>query len=127
MNISPVSQPGSLIRAIGILERHTWRFSSELELHSAIAERLTEHQIPFAQEVELGGGNRIDFLIAGDVGIEVKTQGSPAAVARQLIGYAQSGRLGWLLLASSRRALTRGLPDTVAGVPFSTVYLRGSL
>ena len=53
----------------------------------------------------------IDFL-AGDVGIEVKIKGSAADAFRQLKRYAESDRIGSLILVTSK---AMALPPRVLG------------
>lgn len=48
----------------------------EYALQDAIAEQLAQDQIPFVKEYKLAPRNRIDFLIPGGTGIEVK-KGKP--------------------------------------------------
>lgn len=104
-----------------LLERWTLRHSSEDELQRAIAEVLEAGGIPFKREVRIGVRDRLDFL-AGTVGIECKLFGSRTEVGRQLIRYAESGRVGALLLVTTRRQLL-GLPVVLAGVPLLTLHV----
>lgn len=58
--------------------------TTEADLYNAISAELRAAGIPFEREVRLGPRNRIDYLVAGGIGIEVK-KGKPnsRALARQ--------------------------------------------
>jgi hypothetical protein len=60
--------------------------SYEYDLQDAVSEQLQSDGIPFAKEYQLGPRNRIDFLVPGGIGIEIK-KGRPNSV--QLIAQAE--------------------------------------
>lgn len=121
-----LQHPGTLIRALSALELARFRFSSELELQAGIAEVLTGAGVSFEREARIGDREMIDFLIAGDIGLEVKISGSPVEIVRQLQAYAYTGRVAYLILATSRRR--HGvMPPILNGVPVDVVYLRTAL
>lgn len=104
-------------------------YRNELQLHDGIQARLTAAGIPVAdrqREVVLGPADRIDFLIDG-LGIEVKVAGQYTAVYAQLGRYAASPRVRELLLVTTRRRHTAGVPHIVGGKPLTVVRLRGGL
>jgi hypothetical protein len=70
------------------------------------------------------GKDRIDFLIGGEVGAEVKIDGSLTEVTTQLHRYAQSDRVKALVLISSRMRLDN-MPSTLNGKPLRVVTLAG--
>lgn len=111
--------------AAGALEvaRMTWR--TERQLQDEIARVLAECGIAADREVELSPADRIDFLSAAGVGIEVKTKGSVTAVARQLQRYAHSDRVHHLLLATTRPHHAAGIPTALAGVGVTVAVLAG--
>lgn len=83
-----------------LLRAHRFNFGHEIDLQEGISIALHDAGILFEREVNIGKGI-IDFMV-GDVGIEVKVGGSLAAVTRQLFRYAESDRIGSLVLVSSR-------------------------
>lgn len=124
--MTSLQHPGTLIRALAALELARFRFSSEAELQAGIAEVLTDAGVPFVREARIGDRETIDFLIADEIGIEVKVAGSPAAITRQLQDYAYTGRVKYLILATSRNRHAR-MPSVINGVPVDVVYLRAAL
>jgi len=80
----------------------SFRFVTEAELQDGVATALCDARIRFEREVTLGPRDRIDFMV-GRIGIEVKTDGSLAAVTRQLFRYAQHDRIDDLILVTAMR------------------------
>jgi hypothetical protein len=56
----------------------------------------------FSREVKLSAAERIDFLMADGLGIEVKVKGSLSDVTRQLHRYAQITEIKSLLLVTTK-------------------------
>lgn len=106
------------------LARSLRGFPSEEALQSAIAAALAARGVPFEREVSLSRADRIDFVVLGRVGLEVKVGGALAAVTRQLHRYAQSERLAALMLVTTR---TRHLavPSSLNGKHVWKVHLIG--
>lgn len=77
---------------------------SEYDMHALAASAFAEAGIPFLHEERLAPRCRIDFLV-GNVGIEIK-KGKPehARLLRQLERYAQSPRIGALIVLVERAA-----------------------
>ncbi|HAY22250.1 MAG TPA: hypothetical protein DCY27_08800 [Desulfobacterales bacterium] len=75
----------------------------EFDLQAVVAERLTSAGICYQKEHYLGPRNRIDFLVAGGVGIEVK-KGKPARakVMQQLQRYTSSREIKAVILVVER-------------------------
>jgi len=106
------------------LRSRKFRFSSEADLQDGIELALKVDDIPYEREYRMGplGEDRIDFLVAGDIGLEVKFQGSPIEVARQLLRYAAFPAIGALVLATGKLRLGR-LPEVLLGKPISVLGL----
>jgi hypothetical protein len=85
----------------------------EGDIHDAAALALDREGIAYRREARLMPGCRIDFLIDGGIGLEIK-KGRPERlrVLRQLNRYAESGEVLALILLSERGV---SLPETVAG------------
>jgi len=97
----------------------------ELRIHEAIAAELLRCGLPFVHEADLGSGCRIDFLVAGEIGVEVK-KGRPGSVAvrRQLERYGRTGKLSRIVVAAERGV--PWVPAEAAGVPVHAVTLSSS-
>ncbi len=94
------------------LERVRLPAATEAALQEAIASSFRAAGIAFEREVSLSSKDRIDFLVEGRVGLEVKIVGGLSEVTRQLHRYAQSERIEALILVTTRmrhRALEREL------------------
>jgi hypothetical protein len=105
-----------------------WRFTavSESELHQGIARALTEGDWTFEHEVTLSPRDRIDFLVEGAIGVEVKVKGGRRAVEDQLARYAEHDRLRAIVLVTTRVQLTAVSP-VLATKPVHTIYLPTAL
>lgn len=109
---------------VTLLERHRFRGMTEEHFQDGIEAILEEAGITYQREERLTPRDRIDFLV-GETGIEVKINGSPSEIIRQLGRYAAHEHITALVLASSRIRLIRGIPATIHGVPVIPVALRG--
>lgn len=94
-------------------------------LQDRIASCLTAVSVPFEREVVLTAKDRIDFLIGGELGLEVKVDGSLSDVTRQLHRYAQCERVTHLLLVSTRMRL-RSIPCELNGKRVDFLHLTGA-
>ena len=90
------------IRVCQVLQRYPLQHVSEAELQAEISAALAAAGIQNDREVALSDRrSRIDVL-AGRVGIEVKIDGSVAAVNRQLARYALCPEIDALVLVTTR-------------------------
>lgn len=101
-----------------------FRFQSEDDLQAAIADGLTLRGFTVEREVRLGEHGRIDLLVDGAVGLEVKVAGTLAAVLRQVGRYLQSDRIEGLILVTA--IASHSVASTVDGKPFVVVTLAGA-
>ncbi len=77
-----------------------------------------------AREHDLAPHGRVDFWFPdARLALEVKVQGSPSSVARQLVGYAQHPSVRALLLVTGRRRLGSLVPPLINGKPVDVVSL----
>lgn len=109
-----------------VIGSYQYRYASEYEVQAAVHQALTDAGIASTREVRTDAG-RID-LVAGSVGIEVKTKGPAAAVRRQLSSYALTGDFRELLLVTTKsqhRACAGDYPgpNGAAPVPVHVVVL----
>lgn len=95
--------------------------TDEYELHNMIAEVLFKNDIPFQIEYKLGPRNRIDFLIAGGIGLEVKKRKPNwMQVYTQLARYADSDEIKAIILVIER---SMDMPSEINGKPCYSVGL----
>jgi hypothetical protein len=109
-----------------LLSRHRFRFSSEEELQSEIAQTLAAAGLSFVREAVMGARDRLDFLVEQSVAVEVKIGGPLSALTRQIFRYAKIERVSAIVVATNRLALTR-LPGEMLGKPIHVAYLPGRL
>ncbi len=89
-------------KIIELLSRYTFRFRSEAELQSLIAQAFRREKLEFYSEYNLGPRDRIDFLVAGGTGIECKVKGRNVEVERQLIRYDGCPHITGLVLVTTK-------------------------
>lgn len=109
--------PGELT---AILRRGRYQIGTESALHVSIAGELDAAGIAFEAEARLGPANRIDFLVAGGIGIEAKVRYPRRAIYRQLQRYAESDQITALVLIT---ATALGVPPSIAGKPIFYVSI----
>lgn len=91
-----------------------YRVGQELWLQDDIETSLQKMQIAFEREARLAPGERIDFLVAGGIGIEAKTRCPPRQIFRQLERYAGHDAITSLILITGTAL---GLPPAIGGKP----------
>lgn len=97
-----------------------FRFQNEGELQEGIAIALERAGISHVREVVLSKADRIDFMLDGGVGVEVKIDGSITSLTRQLYRYAQRPEVAAVVVVVSRMRLTN-LPTEMNGKPIRVV------
>lgn len=115
-----------LNEVLGVLRNHVYDLSSEKLVQQAMENLLTKHVIPFEREVRLDEKDRIDFLIADGLGIEVKLDGTLTKVTRQLCRYAQHDEIKMLLLITTKPQLAQ-LPGFFNNKEIRTLVLLANL
>lgn len=108
-----------------------FRFNNEKELQFGIGEALEKMGASFAPEIRLSDKDRVDFLVEGGIGVEVKTNdfsggASLNSVTRQLWRYAKNDQIKSLILVTTR-SKHRDLPKEILGKPVYVVYLNAFL
>lgn len=96
---------------------------SEAMLQSAIETVLGEYHVKYVREFILNPLDRPDFLCT-DVAIEVKIDGSPSQVLRQLHRYAQDERVSEILLVTTRSR--HSTPRTLNEKPIFVLWVGGT-
>ena len=110
-----------------MLGRRRYRYSSEADLQTGLAQALGAIGIGFTREFRLGPRDRIDFLLGialPAIGIEVKIDHPLAAFTRQLHRYA-AYNLTALIVVVGRMRLA-DLPSDISGMPIVVVNLAES-
>ena len=97
-----------------LLARCRFRHTSEEDLQEALGRLFSTSGVPFEREVRLNPRDRIDFLLEGGIGLEVKIKGSAASTASQMRRYSASERVTALILVTDR-VQASGLPPTLGG------------
>lgn len=95
------------------LRRQRYRVGQEAWLQEDI-ENVLRGLVHFEREVRLAPGERIDFLVAGGIGIEAKTRCPPRQIFRQLERYAGREAISALILVTGTAT---GLPPAMSGKP----------
>lgn len=107
-----MTAPDPIIAAI-----HAGRvdLSDEKRAQADIGLLLTAAGLGWEREVRLGNAGIIDFVVGGEIGLEVKlhAHNSASRMLRQLERYAETGRFRAMILASNR---AMSLPPQVRGV-----------
>lgn len=99
-------------------------FGDEDALQAGIADALINAGYAVAREVRLTARDRIDLLVHGGIGIEVKIAGSASAARRQLARYAEHESIKELILVT--RSARHTAPETLNGKPVTVVNLSGA-
>lgn len=96
--------------------------SAEKELQDELERLFLERYPQTKREFQLAEGSVVDFLI-GSVAVEVKTDGSPASVSRQLHRYAGAPIVERLVLVTTRRKHQAAIPSSLRGKPVSVALI----
>lgn len=113
----------TLARSLG---SYSYRYAHEPQLHDRLAEVLTAQPVAFERERSIDAKNRLDFLVAGGIALEVKVDGSLAQALRQIDRYAALDDVAAVLLATTQRWGDGCVSNraTFHGKPFKMVRLR---
>jgi hypothetical protein len=107
------------------LARYRFDSGTEAAFQAGVERALCSGGIAFEREVRLAAGDRIDFMLEGHVGLELKIAGAETAVLRQLARYAESEHVSALILCTTKSAHI-GLPRELLGKPLA-VYWQGGI
>lgn len=108
------------------LSRFRFGWATEADLQAGVALALEASEMQATREVRLGPAGRCDFFVPTEddrgVVVELKIQGSPADVLRQLHRYACVARVDGVVLVST--SLRLRAPEQLAGKPVRVVHLQ---
>lgn len=123
---SPQRAAAVLARLSAAVLSRGYRWTNERELQEGLRHSLDQGAPgEVEREVRLTPHDRIDFLV-GDVGVEVKVDGSLASVTRQLHRYAQVEELAGVLLVTTQ-ACHLAVPRELNGKPIVVARLIGGI
>lgn len=105
-----------------LISGHRFRFENEAELQTGIDQILAANNVQFLREFRLSDTDRVDFLIDGQIALEVKLATSLVAISRQLWRYSQSESIKALILVTTRQR-HRQLPEQMNGKPLTVIAL----
>lgn len=88
--------------------------NNEIRLQDEIEGLLLERGIPCKREVDLGDGDKIDFMLPGGVGVEVKIKEGKRAIYRQCKRYCSHEQVTNLILVTGTAT---GFPGDIHGKP----------
>lgn len=103
-----------------------FRFCSELDLQDGIEQLLQQHKLAYVREKSLSAQDRPDFVVDGNLAIEIKIQGTLAQALRQIHRYAQHREITSILLVGSPSWILR-VPSLVGGKPVTAIRITESL
>lgn len=108
------------------LNNFRYNLTTEESIQTGIADALRAGDLAFEPEKRLSATERLDFLVADSVAIEVKRHGARGDLLRQLSRYAQHDNVRELLVVTARAQLS-DLPSELHGKPVECLVLLGSL
>jgi hypothetical protein len=117
-----VTSRSPVLSLVALLKGKRFKYSNERDLQDGLEDVFKAEGLTYQREMELAPGDIIDFLIEGSIGVEVKVQGSPAEVARQLLRYACCAQVTEILLVTGKLRLG-ALPEVLMGKPVYVVSL----
>lgn len=97
-----------------------YRMGTEALLHDDVERHLRSGAIPYEREHRLGPGERLDFLIAEHIAVELKIRAQRKSIYRQLDRYARYEIIEGLILVT---ASALGMPKEIGGKPIYVVQL----
>lgn len=103
-----------------------FRFCSELDLQDGVEQLLQQHKLAYVREKSLSAQDRPDFVVDGNLAIEIKIQGTLAQALRQIHRYSQHREITSILLVGSPSWILR-VPTLIGGKPVTAIRITESL
>ena len=85
-----------------LLESHRYETATEDAFQSSTQDILTKAGVSYIREHRFNAKDRIDFLVEGHIGLELKIEGSVNTIARQLMRYALIEEVAEVVLFTCR-------------------------
>lgn len=101
----------------------------ERTLQESVEQVLRVGNVPFVREAILTRGERVDFLVDGGIGLELKTKGSTNDIARQVQRYCGCEGITEVVLATTRftHAIALAEMPNFNGKPVHVARLKAGL
>ena len=116
-----------IAKLVEILRSYRFRYAKEADLQDAVEKALQAEGVRYEREVKLAGAGRIDFMVEGSIGLEIKIKGSPTEVAEQLIRYCKCEAVSVLVLLTGRVLVGNQIPREIHGKEVVVVGLWESM
>lgn len=117
-----MSATNSITGICKLFSNSKFNFTDEYELQAGIEQLLKGMGVTFEREVRINKQDRLDFLTAEGIAIEIKVDGSLSSVTRQLFRYAEKPEVKQLILVTNRTR-HRQIPREINGKPVYLVEL----
>lgn len=95
-----------------LIQMNRFQLTDEKRTQAQIAEIFTAAGVKFDREVRLSDADIVDFMVDGEIAIEVKIKGQRKAIYRQLERYSLHGCVKQIMLVTS---VSMNLPPTIGG------------
>lgn len=112
-------------RVLAALSTRNYRGHSEKEIQGQVDAALAAAALVVEREVRLDDRDRPDFVVGGQVVVEVKLKTPRSVVVRQLGRYAEHDRVQAIVLASTSFTTLRNMRMTIHQVPVFPSILHG--
>lgn len=99
---------------VRFIARRRFTLADESALQREIAAELEQAGAAYEREVRLSSSDRVDFMLPGNIAVEIKLKGQRRAVFRQCERYVAHDNVRGLILVTN---LTMGFPQEINGKP----------
>lgn len=103
-----------------LLQSNRFPLTDEKGTQSGIEAAFAAAGIAFEREVRLSPKDIVDFMVEGNIAVEVKIKGQARSIYRQLVRYSEHPAVEHILLATS---VSMHLPPTIEGKPAKVASL----
>lgn len=87
---------------ISIINKQRLPANNEKQTQLQIEQILITKEIPYLREVALDPNNIIDFMVLGNVGIEIKLKAQQKPIYKQLLRYCQFDQVNEIILICNK-------------------------
>ncbi len=97
-----------------LLSQYKFDCTWEKRFQDQVEQVLKDNNIAHNREYQLKAGQRIDFLVDGSIGIEIKIKGSAKKIYRQCRDYCENDVIKEFIILTTR---SMGFPKDLHGKP----------
>lgn len=101
-------------RLFSAIDKKRYTLSDEKKVQIELLHHIKNAGFEVKREVRLDQKNIIDFMLDGEIGVEVKIKGSCVAILRQCERYCEFDSIKTFILISSK---SMGFPKEINGKP----------